>query len=140
MSDALEQTGLTILGGIIAGAVGVLTARWQRRFEAKNEFRVFISVTKGRIPKNGFSAFHNTTKKEIRDAVSRLIPALCSCNLKLVESACAAYIDIDDQNLDEKNEEEWERGFQLEVVHKNPPPKPSDILKARLDRLYESVK
>ena len=139
MDHAIEQTGLTILGGLIAGGVGVWTARWQRGFEAKNEFRVFVSVTKGRIPKEGFIDFHNTTKKEIRDATSRLIPTLCPSAVQAVETTCAAYADIEDQSLEDQHENDLRReAFAKDKMAV--PPKPSDILKTHLDKLYESIK
>jgi len=134
----MKEAALILFGAVIGFFVSRFQSALDKRRDAKNEFRVFVSLTKGRIPKEGFVTFHAATKKEIRDATSRLIPSLRACAVQTVESACAAYVDIDEQTLDDEHEEDLRR--EALASDKLPvPPKPSDILKTRLDRLYESI-
>jgi len=123
----------------VAAAFGILTVWWRRRFDAKNEFATFISITKGRIPKEGIWKFHASTKTEIRDSVSRLIACLNPKEVNLIEGAWAAYSGIDERKLDDQNEDDLRR--EAMARDRLPvPPKPSDVLKAHLDKLYESIK
>ena len=139
MTHIIKDVVLTILGGLIAGAVGIWTALWQRRFDAKNEFHIFVSVIKGRMPKEGFAKFHASTRIEVRDAVSRLLPFLKHTEVEPVETACGAYTAIDEDILDDKKEDD-DGAAWLVYFGRSIPPKPSNILKLHLDKLYESIK
>ena len=134
MKEAILAIVSLVIGFFLSRMKSVLDSRR----DAKNDFRMVVSVRKGRIPQKGFVEFHETTKTEIRDAVSRLMPFLRCYEIKPVEMACAAYGDIEDGSLDDEHECDLRR--EALAKDKLPvPDKPSDILRTRLDKLYDSV-
>ncbi len=134
----MKEAAIAVVSLIIGFFLSRIRSDLERRRDAKNDFRMFVSVRKGRIPQKGFIEFHETTKAEIRDAVSRLTPFLRCYEFKPVEMACAAYGDIEHGNLDDQYESDLRRKA-LEIDKLPVPEKPSDILKTHLDRLYDSV-
>jgi hypothetical protein len=129
----------TILGGFIAGIVGVVLSGWQRKRSAKDEFLIFISVKKGAIPQKDIFEFYTTTRPEIREAVSRVIPFLRYAIVQELEIAWTAYDNIDEYDLLDENENELMR-LAAAVDKLIIPEKPSEIMKSRLDSMSEIVK
>lgn len=139
MCPILNTVLPTLLGGFIAGIVGVVLSQWQRKRDARNEFLIFISVKKGAIPKEGIYKFHETTRPEIRDAISRVIPFLSLEKSRKLETTWSNYSEIEEYDLDDKNEDDLMRAA-LALDGETVPEKPSDILKSRLNEMCKIVR
>jgi hypothetical protein len=78
MSEKVWGFFLMFCGGIISGAVGLIAAWCQRKWDAASEFKIFISLKDAEIddPSKSAQVFYQSTKSEIRDAVFRTLPLL----------------------------------------------------------------
>jgi hypothetical protein len=140
LCDILKTVLPTILGGFIAGIVGVSIARWQRNRDARNEFLIEISVVRGSIPKEqSYWNFYVNSLDVIRKAVFRALPFLNKSKTSEIISVWRSYQEITQDNLDDHNEID---AYRMAVAGDNKPvpEKPSDVLKSYYTRMSEIVK
>ena len=130
----------TILGGFIAGWVGIIVANWRTKKDAINAFLVSVSVIKGAIPaEEGISQFFESTKTEIRDAVFRVIPFVSEDKALQLQTAWIVYGTIKTEYLSDNYTNEAYR--LAHAVDGLPVPEnPVSILKNHLDRFASIVK
>lgn len=105
----LEQFVFTILGGFIAGLIGIWTANVNRKRSAKNAFRVLISRTFGTADYSypeELSKFHRSTKGEIHIAVLELLPLLSGKKAAQLNKVWYDYSHIELKHFTMTNEDD----------------------------------
>jgi hypothetical protein len=128
-----------LLGGFIAGLVGVWLANWQRKRDARNQFLVTMSLVKATMSKDMFVDFYRRSLPEIKEAVYRVLPFLRKSRADRLLSVWRSYAAIDDEEeLPDRNEADPYR-MALEIEKKPVPEKPSVLLTTYFDKLYKIV-
>lgn len=127
--EFLAQSLLTVLGGGIAGAIGILSANYTRKQNAKFAFRVSISQIFGMCDPNpvALADFYRTSKSEIRVAVLQLRPLLNKSEVVKLETLWNEYDGLDPSDLS------WERGVDV-VSTALQRPKPTVLVQSFRDR------
>ena len=128
----LAQAFFTLLGGGIAGVIGILTANYNRKQNAKVAFRVFISQKFGMIdPKREQHAvleFYRTSKSEIKSAILELRPFLNKREVLQLETLWNEYNQIDEKHLS------WAFEVESASIAANLP-KPSALMRSYAEKL-----
>src|ERR1700720_832991 len=95
---------LTILGGIIAGCVGLFVGRFQRTREARLQFLSYLSVMIGSMPGGdgvSINNFYFHTFDETRDAVFQVIPFLKESKAEKLLAVWEKYAGLDSEYINQ---------------------------------------
>ncbi len=120
----LEQFVFTILGGLIAGLIGIWTANVNRKRSAKNAFRVLISRTFGTADYSypeELSKWYRSTKEEIHIAVLELLPLLSRKKAARLNKVWYDYSHIELNDFTLTNEDDFHSKLTSKL-------KPSEII------------
>lgn len=108
MSEFFERTFFTILGGAVAGCIGVLISGHNRRRGAKDLFLVTVSDLRGKIV-HGFDPleFHKTSLERLREAVFRVRPFLRVKWKFALDATWREYGQIPANTLNKEESSQW---------------------------------
>lgn len=104
MSQFIQSAFFTVLGGFIAGGVGLCLANHRRVLDAKDAFGVFIRGKIGGLPKREVGDFYKSTKPAIRAEVHQFWHFLNREQRTRLDRLWKEYDEIQAHELDPQNE------------------------------------
>lgn len=144
MNERIWQVVLTVLGGVITGAIGLYTGwllnRCQRSRSAKDDFRIFVNSKINQIPEKDILVFYLTVKSEVGTEIEKLNLFLWRRGQKRVDAAWNLFGKIDFGKLKDENEAEWKKDLRKSLGSKEIPERPSDVLRFHFNKLIAATR
>lgn len=136
VSENIVKVLLTILGGAISAITGLCLFFHKRKRDAKDSFLLFISMQRRSIDTRNFCGWHDNTKSEFRDAISKVDPFLSARQRTRMDALWREYEAISCEQLKQENEADYVQ--EIESLAKEPlTRKPSEILLDCLNRFQK---
>ena len=130
-----------VAGSVVSGLVGLILFFYKRKRDPKDSFLVFIAMQRRSIDKHNFAIWHERSRPEFRDSVSRVYPFLCLPQRASIDDTWREYDTIPDDHLEQDNESGTVQEIEALDDSKLPrTPKPSEILNGFLDRFEKAAK
>ena len=135
LPDLISRTVLTILGGLISGAIGIWVANHGRKKEACAQFLITMSeLHREALQNRDFAGFHKETLGRFANAVFRLRPFLSKQKADNLDFIWTKYQQIDAESLERRNERDWVAELYA-TFGERPPTKPSKIITFFIEKL-----